>query len=329
MLRTFNDVSPGRLTTFGLGARVPELIEIDSLESLASVYSSNSTNERRLIGRGSNIILPDLPIDLPLQRFGSELGLFGSVSETFAERLRGMTSQDPTRLQHFIFESMGALESSSEHDTGEVVVFAWAGTSLVSFSRETSYLGISGLEFAAGIPGSVGGAVRMNAGAHGHEVSECLSDLLLFSGSSGFYCRARSELEISYRNGGIPEGSIVVGAIFKFYKTTVEKAREKRRSSLDYRKLTQPLTLPSAGSVFRNPGISVDGEVVSAGWLLEQSDLKGYRIGGVAFSDLHANWLVRLNNEARAADAKELVEIAKCRVKEKYGIGLIEEILFW
>lgn len=282
-----------------------------------------------MIGRGSNIVLPDNPIDFRLIRFGGDLSFFGGIDPHWKDTLLKPPPGDLIQMERGILDLLRPLEVDEQGRGQPVCVFAWAGAALVSLSRETAYLGWSGLEFAAGIPGSVGGAVKMNAGAHGHELSEALAAVLLFSSRDGFCWRLRRELEIGYREGGIPGNCVVVAAIFKLYQGDVVDSKEKRRSSLDYRKRTQPLTFPSAGSVFRNPGVEIDGEIVSAGWLLERAELKGYRVGGVEFSKLHANWLVRIDDTARASDARELVDLGKSRVRDLFGVDLIEEIIFW
>ena len=298
---------------------MPELVELSSADDLPGFFSDYSWSEVRVIGRGSNIILPDEPLSNTLVRFGGELSNFGAIKEDFWE----------DKDQGAPLLSLIAGLERSEVGSGGQLVFAFSGAPLVSLSRETALLGLSGLEFAAGIPGSVGGAVKMNAGAHGNEISEALDAVLLFSLKNGFYHRRKSELKISYRDGGIPGDSVVVGATFLLYHKGESETKEKRRSCLDYRRQTQPLTVPSAGSVFRNPGFVVESSPVSAGWLIEQAGLKGERIGGVAFSELHGNWLVRVDDSARAADAAELVALAKQRVLERFGVQLQEEIIFW
>ena len=142
-------------------------------------------------------------------------------------------------------------------------------------------MGLSGLEFAAGIPAQLGGAVRMNAGAHGSSISEVLSRAWVLDENLNLVERGLEDLGFSYRESGLRSEEVVVAVALKFTAGDAKEIMKERKTSLDYRKETQPLHLPSAGSVFKNP------EGVSAGALLERNGLSGISDGEVCFSSMH------------------------------------------
>lgn len=190
-----------------------------------------------------------------------------------------------------------------------------------SFSRlgvQTARNGFSGLEFASGIPATVGGAVFMNAGASGKEVCEFLSRVhfLPYSGQAKWY--VREELDFSYRYSSFQkmEGAILAA---EFILTRDDKARETQKKIIDYRTGTQPYGELSCGCIFRNP------EGGSAGALIDQCGLKGKRLGGAAISEKHANFIVNAGG-ATSQDVLDLIEVVRKEVEGKTGIRLECEI---
>lgn len=194
-----------------------------------------------------------------------------------------------------------------------------AGFGLMSLARKTSELGLSGLEFGAGIPGSVGGACFMNAGAHGGEIGDVLSKVWFVTKDGKEECLSRAELKMDYRHSGI-EG-IITKAEFKLVYS--QKSSELLQKNLNYRKATQPLTLPSFGSVFRNP----DGK--KAGEIIESLGLKGFSIGGAQVSELHANWIVNPLKNATSEDVLKLIRHIQEEASSKAGVSLIPEVVTW
>ncbi len=306
-LRLLESVSAQSLTTFGAGANAALLLEPSNLSELINVVSflQELGAQYRVIGNGSNVILPDSPLQDAIIRFPKS---FAGEVETGHP------------LREYFPQASG--------------VIYLGGTPLMNLSRKLSVEGLSGFEFAAGIPGTLGGGIKMNCGAHGASISEVVTGALVLRNGEIDYL-SLSALDFSYRHSAIMRSDIVLAASLKLTPGDAENIRDKRQSCLDYRSKTQPLKLPSAGSVFRNPTLVSPGvfipqsELKAAAWYLEQAGLKGYRRGGVQFSDLHANWLVRIEDFARAEDVSTLIELGKQRVLESFGLELTPEILLW
>jgi len=296
-LTLVEDVAARRLTTMGAGSNVPAVVRADSvlgIRELQLILNAEEINLRKL-GSGSNVVLPDEPLGGILLTFGKELGKVLPFDEE---------------------GSPFALED------GEI--FAFAGAALMPLSRKCSSMGLAGLEFASGIPASIGGALKMNCGAHGSSISEVVSEVMLLNAEAEIVFRSANEMRFSYRSSGVGPGEIVLGAKLKLRRGLVEEIQEKRQSCLDYRKKTQPLHLPSSGSVFKNP----PGEFAAA-YYLEQVQIKGERIGGVEYSERHSNWIVRVEDHARAEDVRTLIELGQKRVFSEFGIMLTPELLLW
>ncbi len=206
--------------------------------------------------------------------------------------------------------------NSLEINGKEVIVEA--GYGLMSLARKTSELGLSGLEFAGGIPASVGGACFMNAGAHGGEIGDVLSRVW-FVKDGREESLARSELKMSYRFSGID--GLVTKAQFSLVDSS--NSKELLAKNLAYRKSTQPLSLPSFGSVFRNP----DGK--KAGQIIESLGLKGFQIGGAKISELHANWIVNPLKNATSSEVMSLIQYVKDKAINELGLELEPEVVMW
>ncbi len=197
-------------------------------------------------------------------------------------------------------------------------VEAGAGFSFSLLGVQSARKGFSGLEFAAGIPASVGGAVFMNAGANGHETKDFLSYVGFLQEDGAVRQFSKEELVFSYRKSSFQEmkGVIVYAG---FALNECQDARNKQLSIIDYRMQTQPLKEKSAGCVFRNP------KEGSAGALIDKCGLKGLRYGGAKVSEVHGNFLI---NESRATseDVLQLIRIVQEKVKERTGVLLETEI---
>ena len=195
-----------------------------------------------------------------------------------------------------------------------------AGYSLQKLALATCNLGLSGLEFACGIPGYVGASIAMNAGAYNNSLSEIVESVEVIDPNFNFITLPKEELNFEYRSSLFKKEKdyIIVSAKLRLEYGDKEEILEKINQRRIKRTETQPLDMPSAGSVFRNPAS------LSAGALIEQSGLKGYTINGAMISKKHANFIVN-NGNATGSDIIELINIAKKEVKKQFNIDLILE----
>jgi UDP-N-acetylmuramate dehydrogenase len=198
---------------------------------------------------------------------------------------------------------------------------AGAGVILAALVQEAFKRGLTGLEFAVGIPGTVGGAVAMNAGSREAWIGSAVESVTLYVPGEGLVARGGSEVAWGYRRTGLPKGAIIVETSLKLEKGDTDQIRRVMEAGLRRRKRTQPLGIPNAGSVFVNP----EGD--SAGRLIEELGLKGFSVGGASISDVHANFIVNTGN-ATAADVVELIRIVREAVEDRYGIELKPEVRF-
>ena len=195
-----------------------------------------------------------------------------------------------------------------------------ANVSLVHLANVTAKNGLSGFEFAGGIPGTVGGAIYMNAGAHGSDISKIFveADVLLESGA--FVKWANKDFQFSYRTSRLQkEKGILLSALFQLEPGDRKIVTEQMNRFKERRTSTQPYHLPSAGSVFRNP----EGDY--AGRLIEELGLKGLQIGGAQISTMHANFIVNVG-QATAKDVLTLIKTVQEKVMERYHITLTSEV---
>ena len=219
-------------------------------------------------------------------------------------------------------------------EPGSAGVIAEAGAALAGLARWTMREGLSGLEWAVSVPGTVGGAVIGNAGAHGSDVAGTLSWALVAYPGQSHQVMQGDALAFAYRSsllkrrlaegdrpGGPGDGQpVVLAAAFDLAEGDAAEMTARAESYLARRRATQPVE-PSAGSVFRNP----PGD--HAGRLIEAAGLKGHRIGGAQISPRHANFIVNTGN-ARAGDVRSLIELMQTQVRRQFGIALLPEILF-
>jgi UDP-N-acetylmuramate dehydrogenase len=204
--------------------------------------------------------------------------------------------------------------------TGRPAIYAQAGANLADLVSLSVREGLTGLEFCAGIPGSVGGAVRMNAGAYGREMKDVIHAVVLMDrcGRVGEY--PRESLPFHYRRLDLPDGSLVVSATYGLSAGARAAIRERIREILAKRKGKHPLDQKNAGSIFQNPP---EGP---AGRIIEAAGLKGLRVGGAQVSEKHANFIVNLGN-ARAKDITTLIDIIRDKVLTAQGIRLEPEVV--
>lgn len=196
----------------------------------------------------------------------------------------------------------------------------------VTMSRGAVYaskLGLSGMEFAHGIPGTVGGGVYMNAGAYGGEISQICESVTVMNRLGKMRTLSREEMGFSYRHSVLEKtGEIVISAVLQLTQDTPESVMKRMKELLSKRSASQPLDLPSAGSAFKRPASGY------AAALIDGAGLKGFQVGGAAISVKHAGFAVNLGG-ATAEEVKELLRQVSDRVFETSGIRLEPEVRIW
>ena len=282
--RLDQDVALGPLTTYRLGGPARYLVTIESEQDLRDAWAVAGDEGLPVLplGRGSNVVV-------------AESGFAGVV----------------------IQPGLGL----SHRSIGDEVT-AGAGVPLPLLARESARAGRGGLEFFAGIPGSVGGAVRMNAGCHGTETSDVLISARIFDLGSGEAAdRTPDDLDLAYRRSNIDDSKFVVEARFATVACEAAESESKIREITRWRRDNQPGGTLNAGSVFKNP----DGD--TAGRIVDSLGLKGLSCGAVSVSERHANFFVA-GEGATAQDLHTLVRDVQKRVKDEAGVDLEPEIRF-
>lgn len=291
------DAPVAPFTTFKVGGQADCLVELhDSagllrLAELARAHGFTLT----VLGGGSNVLC-------------SDAGIRGVTA-----RMRG-----------------GATVLEDER---EARVRADAGVSMNSLVRWTIARSLAGLEAWAGTPGTVGGAVFGNAHYSGRCIHELIHSVRLLTGEGEVLDVAAAEMEFAYDRSRLQRtGEILLSALFTLAPGADPPAlREVARRSLAHRKRTQPLDTPSAGCIFQNPDPArdrvPDGIPPSAGALIDRAGLKGHAIGGASVSEAHANFIVNRSG-ATAAEIRQLIELCRETVRERFGVTLREEIRY-
>ncbi len=271
-------------TTMRIGGPADVFVEPNSIESLKKVMSIIQKHKVnwRTIGRGSNLLVSDEGIEGVVIKLG--------------EGLDELTV-----------------------DGAEVTV--GGGYSLIKLATIISKQGLSGLEFAGGIPGSVGGAVYMNAGAHGSDMSHIVKKAQILFPDGTVEWLTNEEMEFAYRTSILQKKrpGICIAAVLQLQPGKREEIVARMQKNKDYRRETQPWNYPCAGSIFRNPLPNY------AGKLIEEAGLKGYTIGGAKISEQHANFIVNIGN-AKAQDVLDLIDHVKKTIQRLHGIELETEV---
>lgn len=199
-------------------------------------------------------------------------------------------------------------------------ITAGAGALLSKTANAAAAAGLGGMEFAAGIPGSIGGAVTMNAGAYGGEMKDILRQVKVMTPEGQMKTLSVEELALGYRHSCIPEnGYVVVEAEIALFEKPQEQIRALMAELAAKRREKQPLEYPSAGSTFKRP------EGYFAGKLIMDAGLRGYTVGGAQVSEKHCGFVIN-RGDATAADVKRLMEEVQRKVYEKYGVTLEPEV---
>jgi UDP-N-acetylmuramate dehydrogenase len=239
---------------------------------------------------------------------GIEVFAFGNASNLLVSDLG---------IRGIVVRLVGEHTASDEEPDRRVKL--GGGLKLTSLVRRMERARWTGLELFAGIPGTVGGAVRMNAGTKLGEVSDRLVEVEVAMPDGTLARLERADLEMGYRHAELPKGAIVLWARFQLTDDDPAESRRKIEEHLAFRAKTQPIDVPTCGSTFRNPA----GD--SAGRLIESCGLKGLVIGRAQVSEKHANFLVNLGG-ATAGDIRRLIESVQRRVEDQTGIRLVPEV---
>ncbi|NGP44342.1 UDP-N-acetylmuramate dehydrogenase [Bacillaceae bacterium SIJ1] len=271
-------------TTIRIGGPAEWFVIPHSIEALKQTVAVAKAHQAPIfvIGRGSNLLVPD-------------------------EGLSGVVIKLGKGLDHY-------------KKDGNLVTVG-GGYPFVKLAVMTSRDGLSGFEFAGGIPGSVGGAVYMNAGAHGSDVSRVLKEAHILFADGTMEWLSNEEMKFSYRTTVLQKErpGICLEARFQLKEGNAKDITNEMKTYKTYRKNTQPYDSPCAGSIFRNPLPSYSGE------LIEKAGLKGFSIGGAQVSPMHANFIVNIG-DAKAEDVKAVIRHVQDTIFEKTGIQLQTEI---
>ena len=269
-------------THFGIGGEATAYIEISTVSELAALarFHREWDVPVAIIGRGSNLLVSDTGFK------GISVRLVGELAKL-------------------------AVDGN--------VVSVGAGLSLPALSKTMSRSGLSGVEFALGIPGSVGGALIMNAGAWGSSFGDVVTDVTVMTDSGELVNLTHAEAAFEYRHSGLEPYFCVIGATLALESGDVDEITEQMQTFYKQKVATQPFAEENAGCMFKNP----PGD--SAGRLIDISGLKGYRIGGAEVSTVHGNFILNLDN-ATAEDVLKLVAHIQQQVRDKTGISLQTEV---
>jgi UDP-N-acetylmuramate dehydrogenase len=216
------------------------------------------------------------------------------------------------------------LSNLNHMEIKDNLIYVESGYQLIKLSMDALNNSLSGLEFAAGIPGNVGGAIFMNAGAYKSDMSNLIKEVTFLDENLNLKTLEKEKLNFSYRKSLFQEHPeyIILSTVLELNEGIEDDIKALMDSRKERRISSQPLEYPSAGSVFRNPA-----EDIFAGKLIEDLGLKGYQIGGAKISEKHANFIINVGG-ATGEDIKALIDLIKSKVKEKYNIDLHVEQRF-
>ena len=281
------------LTTYRVGGPAGiyfEPVDVDDVGVLGEVLHDAPDTPVLVLGRGSNLVISDAGCPGIILRLGMSFSWIRANDDGQGGRDTGMVAGSATPLP---------------------LLANWA-------ARRS----LTGLEFAVAIPGSVGGGVRMNAGAHGGEIVDTVRAATIFDVRTRKVAQwGTSDLGLTYRHSELADHHVVLDATFQLSFDDETAVRTRMESYRKHRAETQPGAVQNAGSTFKNP----PGD--SAGRIVEAAGLKGFRVGGVAVSDLHANFFIAAEG-ARAQDVYDLVHEIRRLVRERMGVELHPEVRF-
>jgi UDP-N-acetylmuramate dehydrogenase len=223
---------------------------------------------------------------------------------------------------HYVVVSLKELKGEARFDGERVSVSA--GYSLPRLCIDAGRRGLAGIEGLGGIPGTLGGALWMNAGAYGHEIGKVTESVRVARGGRVFEVPGH-EIEWNYRHTSFREGELLLGATLLLQRDDPEKIGARMKEAKNKRLATQPHSARSAGCFFKNP----PGSAVGTGKIIDEMGMKGQRKGGALVSPVHANFIVTEGENAQASDALALAEEIRERVRREHGIELEYEVELW
>lgn len=290
------DAPLGALTWYGIGGRADVLIKPRSVDALATLVRRcyRTRTPLRVLGSGANLLVADDGVD-------------GIV-----------ISLDIEHFREIAFEN---------HNKDTVLLTAGAGADMARTLMETVRRGYDGLAQMAGIPASVGGAVRMNAGGAFGSIGDAVLSIRCLSRNGDEVIHQRSQIEFGYRTINVVE-PIILSAAMSLQSADPIALRDKVKKIFAFKKSTQPLAEHSAGCSFKNPFDPEIERTVSAGRLIDEAGLKGTTIGGATVSPQHANFIT-VTPGARAEHVMKLMQVIRQRVRDTHGIELENEIVIW
>ena len=297
-------------TSFLVGGKAKDLYIPRSFADVERLIKELYTERKDfyVLGKGSNVLISDEGLDAPVILLRENLSgiQFCSYKEYLGEK-RKEENQKAARIK----------------DIEELAIFtALAGTGLSELAKFAEEKGYTGMEALSGIPGTVGGAVKMNAGAYNSEIKDVFHHGVFCKRSGELLELPLSKMDFSYRHSAVEDGMLCLSASFLLKKGEASSIREKMEDFRVRRAEKQPLELPSAGSTFKRP----EGDYASR--LIEAAGLRGFRMENAAVSEKHCGFVVNLG-EATARNIYELIEEVKRVVKEKEGVQLETEIKLW
>jgi UDP-N-acetylmuramate dehydrogenase len=275
-----------RYTSIKVGGPADFFVEVENDDALAQLLSLLSLRAMPfcLLGNGSNVVI-------------SDLGVEGVV-----------------------IHLVGDFKHAEWHEqTNQSWVEAGAAQPVTQLVRQAARRGYGGLEFAEGIPGSVGGALVMNAGAYGSEFEKVVDTVYAMNRQGSPIQLNREQMRFTYRDSHLPPGTVVTRVRLSLHRQDSSEVSMKVRELVTKRKGSQPSGYPNSGSMFRNP----PGDY--AGRLVEAAGLKGEKIGRAQVSPKHGNFIVNLGG-ASAEDVRQLMELARAEVNAQFGVLLIPEV---
>ena len=279
--------SMAKHTSFKIGGNAEVMAFPKNSEELSDIIKKSRLLDVNpvILGAGTNVLAPDE-------------GIRGLVI-CLKDCLGGMNRLDENRIE------------------------VMAGVTMTRAAVFAANLGLSGMEFAHGIPGTVGGGIYMNAGAYGGELCQICESVVVMDFQGNVTRKTCAEMEFSYRHSVLEDqGGIVVSTVFCLNPGNAEDIKARMKELQNKRSASQPLDLPSAGSAFKRP---VGGYAAA---LIDQAGLKGYQVGGAAISTKHAGFAVNVGG-ATAADVKELLRQVSDKVFENSGIRIEPEVRIW
>lgn len=300
-------------TTFWIGGPAKWYVEPDTTEELVQVirYLREQAEPYFILGNGSNVLVSDDGIDGVV--VCTHNGRGGSLESV------GCFTEDQEMRQFFYDEGYCIPEEVKDR----VLLYAGSGILLSKMASEAAKENLTGLEFAGGIPGTLGGAVTMNAGAYGGEIRDVIVSARILDRDGVVRIVSREELDLGYRSSLIQrENMIVLDAVFALETGDGQQIRDKMQDYNERRREKQPLEYGSAGSTFKRP------EGYFAGKLIQDAGLRGYRVGDVMVSEKHCGFVVNVG-KGTCAQADQVIEHVQKTVYEQFGVELETEVRRW